>query len=414
MTAVEYLEQEQKQQFDAGIVPPREEQERFWLARMEEAMAVGNNHLFERCEKVLRCPSKYQLLLDYFYLLEIFDNLVKGIEAGVLDFLIGSKLKRFERKEMPIFGTLHMQRFSAYITPHGNINDPVIILSDGLLAFSEKISNVIAISFPFEKTDNGKIMISSDIEKIKAHIKENKNGLAHFIDILTAEMLFGTSILVEPLNGPLLSGEQQGVMAMVLRDAFQSFIVAHEYSHYIDGHLGMPYLDHDDMAERDLSKWGEMIKRNGGIRENYRKELFADCFGLIIAINSMTHAGYPRALSFARIYLCLNSIELVEKIINLRYRRKENHYQNITHPPPMERKKVVLSMIEEDNETETLNQKYFDAIDYIFESYWDEFREFVNNVYTLVENDPKIDSESSEYKELRIKIYETYGKRERN
>jgi len=400
MTAIEYLERKQKQQFVAGIVPTREEQEQCWLAIKEKAIAVGNIHLVRRCETVLRCPSKYQLLLDYFYLSEIFENLAKGIEAGVLDFLSGTNLKRFERKKIPLFGTLHMQQFSAYITPHGNINDPVIIISDGLLAFSERISNVVALSFSFDKSE-------MDIEKIKAHIKQNKIGLAHFIDIMTAELMFGTSILIEPISEHLFVDRQQGMMAMVLRDAFQTFIVAHEYSHYIDGHLGLPDLEYDDSI--DESAYNKEVKSSGGIRENYRREHFADCYGLIIAINSMTHAGYPRALSFAGIYLCLSSIELMEKIINLRHRLDENYYQNSTHPPPQKRKEVILEMIEEDYETETLIRKYFDAIDCIFENSWNEFRKVVDAIYELLEKNPELDSESSEYKELRKKIQEIYG-----
>ena len=60
-----------------------------------------------------------------------------------------------------------------------------------------------------------------------------------FIDIMTAEYMFGTSITVDPFDAE----NQYGIISATMQIAFQTFIVAHEYSHYVDGHLGLPYLN---------------------------------------------------------------------------------------------------------------------------------------------------------------------------
>jgi len=141
---------------------------------------------------------------------------------------------------------------------------------------------------------------------------------------------------------------------------FETFIAGHEYAHHLLEHKGVK-----NIADLDNEKAFDA--------DYYSQELDADSLGADLAFTRMVLDGDDEELSLAGIYLGLKSIDLSERINNIRLYRNEDYYFSETHPAPIVRQEAFLDQAHEHSGG---NDEWLQAtvsIDYVVEHMWDEF-----------------------------------------
>lgn len=397
MTAIQYLEQKQREQYGSTLRDPQEEQLKKHIQLIQHlddpkypmSDKEKEENIKEFIEDMNSCPSKYQNVLEYRIMRDLFFSLKEVIDSGMVTSADGLKI---EWKDLPVFGTLKMNDFSAYITLVNNVSDPLIVFSDTVLNFASLISKAISLSFPVKKEKNGGVSYSTDIKKIKQLLETQKEGIARFVDLMTAYSMYGRSKMAEAYY----IDRKYIPLVDTFCIAFETFIIAHEYSHFVHEDLGSPTLDMDELNTTEAED--ELVSR-------YSQELNADVLGATLTLAKMNMAGYDKTLSASGVYLCLRSLELINRVKNILRGRDEDYYYSDTHPWPDFRIKMFLDKVV-GNDIACLD--YFKTIDFLIDIYWQEFRKTFDSLLKLFD---KIDKnfQTIDYGMVSKLIYRAYS-----
>ena len=167
--------------------------------------------------------TKYQDPYTY----SILYHIVQDIEAIKGDVFKGIDLNI----KMPCFGTVDFNMFSAEICSP-MCDDKLIIISGGLLTFANLISKIVVQMLPIEVTDKGQ-QFSTRKEDILEHIENTPEVKLRFFDLMLACLITGEPPKARQYFPPL----HLGTFLHMVRISFETFVVAHEYSHSVLGHL---------------------------------------------------------------------------------------------------------------------------------------------------------------------------------
>ena len=345
MTAQKLLEIIQSEQRN-GVKPNQEEELKRYIDRLlcTKEFNLSKERQDEMVEKyryiATILPTKFQDISSYYILRERFlgfDEIVNDVLSPQAD---DTRLNTF-----PVFGTIKMPRFNAFITPTDNKDDSLIVFGESLITFAGMISKCVALSMAFEEGEDDIINFFTDIDNIKNVLDLDKTAVAHFLDLMFAYMLtfepyYAKMFFVLPQIAP---------MASVLCRGFETFIAGHEYAHYLLGHRGVRNLS-------DLEK------------VNVFREIEADTLGMKIAHKRLLCDNFDDDLAIAGIYLGLKSVELTELIVNLRECRDGNCFVYETHPKASIRCESFLKGI-----TKQENLLMIESVDFIIEYMMKEF-----------------------------------------
>jgi len=365
MKPEEYLEKIQREQAN-GIEPDQEEQLNRYINRLlitKEFMLNKEQEqaIIEKYKLVASMlPTKFQDISDYYILQERFLGLDEIIKNGEVRNPDSSLIKS---KGIPVFGTIKMPQFNAYIEPSEDSAEALVVFSENLLLLAGMISKCIALAMPIDETDEGLIDFYTDIDSIKANIEYKKDGVAHFLDLMASYMLtyeprFAKMFFVGPLYAPIAS---------IFCNGIESFVAGHEYAHHILGHTGINSVDN--------------IENEAAYKpESYSQELEADTLGADIARRRLVLNGNDEELSLAGIYLGLKSMQLLNKITNFRHYRDEDYYFSKSHPSAQIRQKNFIDHFVKNEEG---SSELIDGIDFVVDYMWREFKSVYNDVLII-------------------------------
>ncbi len=299
--------------------------------------------------------TKYQDPLEYMLLCDIvkdIENVKQAVfeNTGILNM------------NMPFFGTVQSFNFAANVRSV-NFNENLIVISSGLFTFANLISKIIAHSLPFVSEENGRMKFSANSNVVVDNIQNNKAIKARFFDLMLACIFTN-----QPPCARQYFPEPKvvGISAMFLQ-AFETFVVAHEYAHSALGHL-------DAKNIQSVSKI--TLHDNSVISyalNNWSDEVMADTIGAGLTLAVMSTKGFDEFLSMAGIIICTNSFELFEKMELLRSNKCDGIKISVTHPPSKMRREALEEFYYKDSDT-----SLFQTIDKIFEVLWFEFVSFLN------------------------------------
>lgn len=305
--------------------------------------------------------TKYQD--PYFY--DILNNIIRDLEGIKKDIFKGMDLNI----EMPCFGSVDYDIFSAEICAP-DCNEKLIIISDGLFTFANLISKVIAQVFPLKEMDSEQ-SFSVDIDNVQRQIENNKEIKLRFYDLMLACLITG-----EPPRARQYFIEfRLNWLLEIIRNSFETFVVAHEYSHSILGHL-------EDKRINSTSKIDELKDCEfEKIVHSWEEEIEADLYGVIMTLAVMGKKGVDRYMTMMGIIVCMNSLELFDRIEMLRSGNSTDRKMSRSHPPGWVREALVV-------------QKYFDGeevclfktVDTIFSNLWEDFENFFKKLSHMIEN----------------------------
>ncbi len=300
-------------------------------------------------------PYTYSILFDIIQAIEeIKGDIFSGLDLNI---------------EMPYFGSVDFDMFSAEICS-SECNDKLIIISDGLFTFANLISKIVVQLFPMEEKD-GIQHFSADLEAILNYIENNPEIKLRFFDLMLACL-----ITREPPRARqyALKFDLNDFLS-IIRSSFEIFVVAHEYSHSVLGHLDNKNINYlskfDTIEDSDLKQ----------IFHNWDDEIQADLYGTGLALGIMKKRGIDLYLSMLGIIVCTNSFKLFEKIESFRMGKTNERNISTTHPPGFVREKIIIQKYFGKTDI-----KLFDMIDKIFESLWEDFTKVFLELQSFFEN----------------------------
>lgn len=295
-------------------------------------------------------PTKYQDSLFYSQIEPSIEPLSKLIDKRDSFVFFGKEIKL---RPIPLYGTLELENHNAFIAMADD--EPVIVINEGIIKLLMEFSTLAVANFLYGIFDS-----------------ELQNKIIrHYIDFVICNLFYKNkdiAIQWSPDDGfevHFLSFQKE-VFETALR-----FVFAHEYSHYVLGHIGT-------LKTVEINK----IKVN---MEHYDwvQEYDADLLGARFAL-----AGRPLT-RFLGIFLALESLFLSDIYI----------HNSTSHPPIFERVGALRKFAK--------NSGYNDVSCYMFEMVVEPLAVQVNLFLKyLIEKDKKI--EKGNVEEIQNIIYNEF------
>jgi len=191
MTPQELLEKIQNAQH-GGIEVDQEDKLNRYINRLRntrefELTAEQQEKMIESLRRAAQSlPTKFQDISSYNILLDRFLGLQDVLGDGNVQFEGQWNVKP---KSIPVFGTVVMPRFNAFITPTEDTNDALIIFSESLITFARTISKCISLAMPISLGEDDMVYFSTDVEQVKASLAQNQDTISYFVDLMFSYML---------------------------------------------------------------------------------------------------------------------------------------------------------------------------------------------------------------------------------
>lgn len=322
------------------------------------------SHVLPKIEEELSgivLNTKYQDPYSY----SILYHIVQDIEAIKGEVFEGLDLNI----KMPCFGTVDFNMFSAEICSPA-CDDKLIIISDGLLAFANLISKVIVQMLPIKTTDQGQ-HFSTRKEDILEHIENTPEVKLRFFDLMLACLITGEP----PKARQYFPPPHLNTFLHMVRRSFETFVVAHEYSHSVLGHLD----DKNIHLSANLEPIDESELKQ--IFHSWEDEIHADLYGAGLTLAIMRKKGFDPYTSMLGVIVCTCSFDLFDQIESLRSGKPDEIHMSKTHPPGFLRKKMLLQQYFDGSDVEL-----FETIDQVLEHLWNDFILFFQKLKDLIEN----------------------------
>lgn len=344
---IEYLRQIQKvfYEINGGYYDNNEHIKDIFINKysMDENYISNYNRYIEKTNSITEYqnPRQYDTIKKYI-------DLIDEIKHEILNS------EKIQDKSIPVWGTVNMYQFSAQILPPQENVGNIILLSSGLMTYALLISKVIAKSFPIIR-NNGEMSIEINKDAIISNVKKNPEIELRFIDLMLSYLLTG-----EPIRARQYMMEKfLNYVATPMIVGFECFIVAHEYSHYLLGHL-----------DKKIYNIKQIISSNIKVEEiihNWEDELSADTLGIKLAIKAIEKSQWNRDLGLVGIFVCFKSFDLFERLNSISRNDDVNRVVfSETHPPVISRIQNFLEILPEDGNIDYLILTIDILIDYLW------------------------------------------------
>lgn len=166
------------------------------------------------------------------------------------------------------------------------------------IEFCSILSKAIAFSLPYQKIDNGMLVVSNDPKKVMEHIKSDSDVLRYWVKFIISYALFDRSVIAERRYVHPI----QGATRMYFLDAMELFAIGHEYGHHLANH--------------GVSEFGIIPSQE----KLFEQEFEADFFARVISAHHGMKSEPPNiyAVSGAGAIVLLSVLEMVDraKMIN--------------------------------------------------------------------------------------------------
>ena len=314
----------------------------------------------------INIPSKYQDTLSYLDIYEIFENIVDVKHLFSVD-PFKTKFINLEN-DIPIFGTIPSNRFTALIKAKNEDTNEIILISDGLISFAFYLCSIVACFYPVSKN---RPLTLSGLFLEEAFIKEEIKRLNIKEEFYC---LILTYFFSKRCPANTLMNDNTIPMTETLVKGFLHFVVAHEYCHFLLGHT---FKDNISQPFNDDAQFSLKSKND---------ELEADLFGAMFSdiILNKNDVQYP--LSVFGIDLCLRTFALFEKLNAI------THIKDNSHPEYVIRRENLNGFLQRGD------TNFLVSIDLIFDLLLEDFDSIIEFIL------PRIDGTEVNEKMLREEI----------
>lgn len=342
-TALELLEQIQYQ--FVGLIPSEEVNENAMqkiLDQMQRALGIDLDFLKLKnyYNDMADIPTKYQSRPTYALLRRLVEKIEK-VTREHSEML--KKRYKIELVDFPVYGTIPMGDFSAQVIGCGMDNETLMLFCDGFFGMANLVSKAVSQSFPMTGKDDRKLSFSTDKEKVKEYIRNDKIAMARFMDVVLAY-----AFKQNPHYAKQYMIDREHIQLVeIIRDALEKFVVAHEYAHLCLGHL----------SKENTKRKTDILNNYDRVIYSWTEEMSADLLATQITVLS----SEDPALGMAGIWICFNIIDILDALNGNDNDDRSILQQYSTHPPAEMRKENIKNAMENKGCLSLLN-----TIDYIF------------------------------------------------
>lgn len=303
----------------------------------------------ERYANIKVINTKYSLLSHDF----VFDFYFQKISETV------AKLNYYI-KEVPFAGTAITKEFNAFACSHPITHEKLIIFEGELLVFANQFCKLIASSLPFETTSTS-VILSTDIEIFKDHLKKNASIQERFDELIYHTIYRG----LPSKSKPYFIDNSLFKVYFEFLNSFELFIVGHEYGHVLAGHLD------GSCSMKKIASYKFNL-----IETNWNNEYEADSIGLRLLLNSLDNSNLaPYCYVGPELFFLL--IDLLSRISSYMINGTEIRDQGSkSHPPAINRKIEIQKHFEHSlNCDDYIGYKMLiNLIDSIIEILWENLK----------------------------------------
>ncbi|MFC7640158.1 hypothetical protein ACFQX6_03275 [Streptosporangium lutulentum] len=234
----------------------------------------------------------------------------------------------------PLIGYLQTGQLNAVsMRVPGRSGDYLVLFEDEMLLFASKLSKAVAWAIPCGPSDaNGMMTFEWGMPPVTERIEARPEVAEQFADIvITYAVTGGVGQAAHHMVPPGYLN-----LASMMRDSLEYFVLGHEYSHILLGHL--------DIAE---SRKGVLPASEAEVLAySWRQELDADWFGMVLSINALIdHEDQDIPFGFIGISLFFDALDVMDRAVALLQTGDENARQLGSHPPSDLRKRYLRDFL---------------------------------------------------------------------
>lgn len=267
-------------------------------------------------------PTEYQDPSEYF----LIQNLFQRIHDAAVQM---SKDNDFTFPEKLTYGTAEIRAFTAFVEDSDNSKDYLLLISSQLFTFANLLAKSIGMLTISQGSDReGMVRFCFNEDHIKQSITENHEAILRFADLVFAYALTNRASSARQYN---VSSEEHMAITSLLRDSFELFIVGHEYSHLLLGHL--QEQPQAALAKHYVQLNDEKIEL---IMTNWSQEVNADILAAYLTITAQKRYDFSSA--YVGVDYCLIALIILER---LETQLKGKSLVPVTHPPAEIRRELV-------------------------------------------------------------------------
>jgi hypothetical protein len=231
--------------------------------------------------------------------------------------------------EPPLFGSLDTGRINGLAMLGPRLAVPVIFVETGFFGFANLFAKIVAQCLPVERAADGHYQYATDQRAVLTHIESKVDVLAPLLeDVLIATVIYGHPHRAQQYD----IDDRYFQLANIIRDAMEYFIIAHEYGHFIAGHLTRR------VQRRAI---GPTIHGDAAVElvpQNWEDEFEADAIGQAITVQALydKHEMHPSIIN-SGIELVFDAIGLIQEAQSILLYGRAIQPKSLTHPPFAER-----------------------------------------------------------------------------
>lgn len=246
---------------------------------------------------------------------------------SVLQQLYQDVEKVFQKKPPapPLIGTLPTGAVNALTIRVPRSDETIIVFEDQLFTFALLFCKVASLLLVVEPSEGG----AAHIREEPLSATDASEAGKRLSDLLRAYLLGGAPWRVQPYVLPPLL---QMVVAPQLLHSFELFVMAHEFTHAVAGHL--------HGSESRVLRFGS--QEVNVVQRNWEKELEADANGMVAVL---ADRGVGLRTTWAGGELFLVAVEIIENSLSVVMGRKEAPAGSITHPPAHLRRQATRERV---------------------------------------------------------------------
>lgn len=227
-----------------------------------------------------------------------------------------------------VIGRAATSLVNAMIVRNPYDGDYLVVIDSGLKGFTNKLSKLFIANY------------FRNVFKIQGILDAwgGKSDFADLVETLSAAFpesveTFRTLITSYLYAGDTVAGERIRLNPMEHRSAYiveecmELFVVGHELSHFVFGHL----------KEAQLRRSMSARMQNDEMVVAHAEEFEADEHGLKLMLEACSAICPDRVFAYVGAYLYLNAIQLVERAVSLAATGSEATFRSATHPPIAQR-----------------------------------------------------------------------------
>lgn len=305
----------------------------------------------------------------------ILFNFIEEIELAAKDL-------SFDLPMRPLTGTLPSGKVNAMAIKVPDNNEFILVFERELFTFANLIAKIVAQSVPLTEEDNGGLGFSVRKEEVNNYLKSHQEVSNRFNELILAYILHG----LPSAAPPYLLDKNPMVLTNVFRNSLELFVVGHEYSHILLGHVQNGRMMMNNIQDLEVNE----------IIFNWENEHQADMLGLILMLNCMKKRGFDLAISYAGADIFFSSVDIIEKSVSILKTGSEINIRNHTHPPSSQRREFLrlsLDVFIGKSEAGKKAVKYAvnlaELFEYILKLHWDNITPLLYDAY---KNGKKLDS----------------------